>query len=201
MLFYLTGRDSKYKSRADNSFCKRGALNGYVFKRGSDIPRHIALNVKNQKTIEFRMFKTSASASVIKSYIEFVDLAIKFVGVNGINSCTMRNFIEYLIKNAKSRPTRIKLNVIKKDLVDLSTLWIDDYTELYSVVDRIPWQRQYKILALASGTFNKAVLLDIAKKIAENKLPDRGMKGVKLGIKHPVYRHIESNIMNGLCKA
>lgn len=199
IFFYITGRDEKYKESTDHTYCSRGTLNGYRFRNESEAPRHIALNLRNSKTIEFRMFKTSVYPNTIKSYIEFVDLAIKFVESTGINHCTMGNFISYLKDNAKNIVTKRKLNVVKDDAKTLQKIWVDDYSELYDKLDSMSWTKLYKVISLAKGNTNKNVLLDIVDKVSNNRTPANSMTGLKLGTDHPVYRYIEKSIMAGIC--
>lgn len=108
-IYFVCGRVTKtniLKKDFSDGYYRIGHV-GDSFKRhtefvksGYSYERHIAVNFYRKNTIEFRLFKSSADVSIIKSYIDFIELSLDFCHNNPINKINIPNFREYILSNS-----------------------------------------------------------------------------------------------------
>ncbi len=142
-LYFLCGRTRRYRDICDDHYFKIGSIDelGKLIKGQN---RYKALNLCNPNTIEFRLFKTSAKADVILSYIEIVDKMIEFAHNFGFKDMTINNFLNYLYKNTKDKFILSKLKVIKNNHTlpehkELSFVLDDDLLDGIEEEDYFDW--------------------------------------------------------------
>lgn len=111
-LYYLCGRglksnnlDGYYKA----GWCEdiRGIM---LLSRGHSC----AFNNGNLNTVEFRIFKSTNDAKILKMYIDIVDSAIDFCSKNGLIMININNFMCYLNLTTKNDLIKERLDDIRK---------------------------------------------------------------------------------------
>jgi len=85
-----------------------------VKKSGRD--RYEAINLQNDNTIEFRIFKGTLKRDTIVASIQFVDLLIKYTKRNSLLKCTQVS-LKDLFKNTKKR--ELKEYLITRNLIQI----------------------------------------------------------------------------------
>jgi hypothetical protein len=87
-----------------------------VLKRiTSSITRDMAINLKNDETVEIRMFKGTLSCNNFSRNIEFCFALLNFVRSVGVNDINIKYFKDFCLKNKKDFPNLFKFtNAIVK---------------------------------------------------------------------------------------
>lgn len=115
-IYYLVGRSKSVGSRIDSSYFEMGKNSiRTVYYESNNGGHGRAINFANKNTVEFRLFKATTNPVQLKSYIEFVDLAIKFTEEQPIKRMTIPNFITYLYVNVTNPWLRERLQSIKEN--------------------------------------------------------------------------------------
>jgi hypothetical protein len=112
IIYYLSGRQKSVNSSCDSHYFSAGSCSS--FKYNNNRMRHIALNTKNDKTFEFRIFKATTNPEVLLSYVELVDKLLEFVNTNGIVDMRISNFILWLKDNTDNKVLLEKVSKIIK---------------------------------------------------------------------------------------
>lgn len=111
-ILYLSGRITNLDLQLDEDgvshYCRIGKCNKditemYNMKCVDIQDRYQAVNMQNEHTIEFRLFKTTLDADRILSYFEVVNTMIKYVNTTGIDDISVCNYIDYLSKNTDNK--------------------------------------------------------------------------------------------------
>lgn len=146
VMFYLSNRNSTPEvSDDDHDYCTIGSSKYYNYKKGLD--RHIALNVQNTNTFEFRLFKSSNDVETILSYVYMVDSMIDFCHNNGIRDVNITNYILYL---KKKKENKIVVDKIKRfeelngEFIGVPNILSSKY--INELLRGIKWYEYYKLL-------------------------------------------------------
>jgi len=73
-------------------------------KRGVSFQRESALNVNNEKTIEFRLFKGNIYPNALTRYLETVKSCIQFVKSNSFKNVNAVNYLDFINNNDTDYP-------------------------------------------------------------------------------------------------
>ena len=91
----------------------------------------VALNLGNEHTVEFRLFKATTNPEQLKSYIEFTELAIQFAETQPIRLMTIPNFIVYLNLNATNGWLKKRLESLHETCPNLFEVKEKEFTYDY----------------------------------------------------------------------
>jgi len=170
---FLTNRITGRTRDVDDAsrYCSVGSscsLNKVM--KGAGLDRHIALNLKNKNTIEFRMFKTSSSPGMIMFYIDLVDKMIDFVHNTSIKNVSITNFMCYLQDKNDSDILKKKLKSIKRylDIRPVSNVFKVDY----EYIDGIPLDKLDELLPYVKHGSSQLINLNL-RLFKEGKTPMR----------------------------
>lgn len=168
-LYFLCGRHHEYrgKARASQTYCEAGST-GRLQYNPHRMDRHIALNIRNSNTFEFRLFKSSAEEEVIKSYVEIVDKMLEFSHNFGLKDMRVGNFILWLQRNTDNAIILDKVNkILSSQLLKRDSLLID-HTKIMQQLKGIKWDRYPRIIGgIESTGFKSSRGLNI-KQILDN---------------------------------
>lgn len=189
LFMYLVGRHDTSTIRRDimDGYCKLGKGNlGELTENKRNDDRHSAINLRNEHTIEFRMFKSNTDPNIIIGYIDLVNMAIDFCHSSPINKVNLNNFILYIkcnskdkiilkkIKNFESRRGKIepKQNTFRFDTSVLKGIKYDKFRDVATIlrIDRCS-SRVIRLIDnyKASGVIPSAY----GCKTYDNKIADR----------------------------
>lgn len=200
ILFYITNRCTKYGGDYRTNYTQYGAQRSIKPPECLDtMGRHITLNFSNDRTIEFRMFGTSANPNTLLSYLEFVKLSLEFVHDTGINDCTLHNLFLYMRSKTKNIVLKKKLNTVSDDMYKLSDKWVQDYSKVYKEVDKIKWYELYKYLVILDGVANPDEMVRRINSYRNGEYKKTFTK-LNLGAGTRVLDYIENKIANELAK-
>lgn len=174
IIYYLSNRCTfKNMDDCNDSYCKIGdtySINDLKYVSSHDV----ALNLGNDNTIEFRLFKSTCDTNVIKMYVELVNKMIYYCNNNPIKRINIPLFIQWLYNNTD--------NKIIKDK-------IDRYNKKYNILlytnDNIYTKDKYFKILKGIKWYNLLEYVDKLKRIKENKL---------------LYIKDINNIPNTICK-
>lgn len=178
---YICGRKMYITSECSDHFYALGQVkaNWDKDKLLENEERHIALNLRPDKTIEFRMFKTSKDPKVIISYLDFVDGAIEYATNFGLVDMKISRFVKWLNKNTnnsilKSRTKKtLDTYYTKPEQFDKISV---GYTKARELLKQLPKISYYKVLATCSYAKSKEDMAVYIKKIINGEPID--MRGV-----------------------
>lgn len=88
--------------RKPNTFCSYSPL-GEVYSKANTVEshnRHSAINENNASTVEVRVFNSSATPSIIRSYIQLVDALVEYTRT-AKKSVSLKGLIGFILKDKK----------------------------------------------------------------------------------------------------
>ena len=167
ILLYLAERESLSQAKdkqVHDHYCSVGTIGDMSGLKYNEANRHIALNLRNKNTVEFRIFKSSADKDVILSYIEMVDTMIDFAENTPFNKCNLNNYFIYLSTHTSNKILLDKLNEVK-DMINDTVIraFKFDMDSVMSDVDIGYYWILYRILKVSRGISNLKRLLPKAK--------------------------------------
>ena len=135
-IYYLAGRVNQiYDSshRVSDHYFQVGSTS--LLESVMDYERmsfhSVALNLGNEHTVEFRLFKATTNPMQLKSYVEFTELAIQFAETQPIRLMTIPNFIVYLNLNATNEWLKKRLESLHEACPDLFEIKEKEFTYEY----------------------------------------------------------------------
>ena len=150
IIYYLSGRNTKSTSKEDSySYCKVGNMREKK-KLGMNEDRYQALNLRNDNTIEFRIFKASADIKQIGMYVDLVNDMIEFCHAHGLKDINIKTFIKWELEKTNTNKlivSKIKNfqkyngvekaepNLYKVDISLFKGINIKDYAELIGYIN------------------------------------------------------------------
>lgn len=173
IIYFISNRNSNVNNLDfSDGYCTVGSSRKINYKNAC-LDRHIALNIKNKFTFEFRLFKSSTDKKTILSYIDIVDSMIEFCHNTGLDDINVSNYIIYLKKHCKNE---IILDKIKKfESAHASFKPCKNYvnsSELYKYLKGISWEDYDKVLTeIQSCQNNKEVRNVLANLNISNVTP------------------------------
>ena len=146
IMFYLSGRNVKVSDNYLGRYAKIGNIS--EFKDETD--RYLALNLTNEHTIEFRIFKTTNDMDKVKSYIDFVESMIKFVDITPFKDINLNNYLLYLLNNPFDKKINARLlNIIKYKRISLSKIENEfGFSKARDLLYKINPSELYKVICL-----------------------------------------------------
>ena len=146
IMFYLSGRNVKISDNYLGRYAKIGDI--YEFKNDTD--RYLALNLTNEHTIEFRIFKATNDMDKVKSYVNFVESMIKFVDVTPFKDINLNNYLLYLLNNPFDRKINGRLlRILKYKRVSLSKMENEfGFSKARNLLYKINPSELYKVICL-----------------------------------------------------
>lgn len=147
-LYFLCGRHNEYrgKARSGQTYCEAGST-GRLKYSGRNMDRHIALNVRNSNTFEFRLFKSSADEEVIKTYVEIVDKMLEFSHNFGLKDMRVGNFILWLQSHTDNEIILSRVNkILNTQLLKRDSLLVDEKKVLQDL-KKVSWERYPRIIS------------------------------------------------------
>lgn len=122
-IYYICGRSNNLDLPTSDSFFRVGSTSLLRSVQDDYVSSHgVALNLGNTKTVEFRLFKSTTNKEQLKSYLQFVELAIQFAETQPIKMMTIPNFITYLYLNATNEWLIDRIKYVKDSNPDLLTV-------------------------------------------------------------------------------
>lgn len=146
IMFYLSGRNATVSDNYLGRYAKIGEITN--FKNETD--RYLALNLTNEHTIEFRIFKATNDMDKVKSYINFVESMIKFVDITPFKDINLNNYLLYLVNNPFDRKidTRL-LRILKYKSISLSKIENEfGFSKARDLLYKINSSELYKVICL-----------------------------------------------------
>ena len=146
IMFYLSGRNVT----VSDNYLGRYAKIGEITEFKDDINRYLALNLTNEHTIEFRIFKATNDMDKVKSYINFVESMINFVDITPFKDINLNNYLLYLVNNPFDRKidTRL-LRILKYKRVSLSKIENEfGFSRARNLLYKINPSELYKVICL-----------------------------------------------------
>ena len=74
-------------------------------KRGQGTERHLRVNLRNEKTVEFRMFAGALRETQIKYSVEFLHALITWTRNQSLINTDVKSFYEYIVENKDKYPS------------------------------------------------------------------------------------------------
>lgn len=146
IMFYLSGRNAT----VSDNYLGRYAKIGYITEFKNETDRYLALNLTNEHTIEFRIFKATNDMDKVKSYVDFVESMIKFVDITPFKDINLNNYLLYLVNNPfdKKINTRL-LRILKYKRVSLSKIENEfGFSKARNLLYKINQPELYKVICL-----------------------------------------------------
>ena len=169
IMFYLSGRNAKVSDNYLGRYAKIGGI--AEFKNDKD--RYLALNLTNEHTIEFRIFKTTNDMDKVKSYINFVESMINFVDITPFKEVNLNNYLLYLLNNPFDKKINDRLlRILKYKKISLSKIENEfGFSKTRDLLYKINPSELYKVICLL-GEFssqNYKQGYEVIKKFLEDK--------------------------------
>lgn len=169
IIFYLSGRNNSISEEREVRYAKIGDISG--FKNESD--RYLALNLTNENTIEFRIFKATNDMDKVKSYVNFVESMIKFVDITPFKDVNLNNYLLYLVNNPFDRKIDGRLlRILKYKKISLSKIENEfGFSKARNLLYKINPSELYKVICLLGGFTGKDYKkgFEVIEKFLENK--------------------------------
>ena len=135
--------------------------------------RYLALNLTNEHTIEFRIFKTTNDMDKVKSYINFVESMIKFVDITPFKDINLNNYLLYLLNNPFDKKINARLlRILKYKKISLSKIENEfGFSEARNSLHKINPSELYKVICLLDEFTEKEYKkgLEVIEKFLEDK--------------------------------
>ena len=179
-ILYLSGRITNLDLRLDEDgvshYCRIGNCNKditemYSMKCVDMQDRYQAVNMQNNHTIEFRLFKTTLDADRILSYFEVVNTMIKYVNTTGIDDISVCNYIDYLSKNTDNK---ILLGLISNINNKLSLKHIgcsNVRSIIYDKLKNVNWRKYDNLRKYQDTKLNNYYLAENIDRMLEGTCP------------------------------
>ena len=151
IMFYLSGRNVKVSDNYSGIYTKIGGTT--KFKNDTD--RYLALNLTNEHTIEFRIFKATNDMDKVKSYINFVESMINFVDITPFKEVNLNNYLLYLLNNPFDKKINARLlRILKYKKISLSKIENEfGFSKARDLLYKINPSELYKVICLL-GNFS-----------------------------------------------
>ena len=146
IMFYLSGRNAK----VSDNYLGRYAKIGNITKFKNDTDRYLALNLTNEHTIEFRIFKATNDMDKVKSYINFVESMINFVDITPFKEVNLNNYLLYLLNNPFDKKINDRLlRILKYKKISLSKIENEfGFSKARDLLYKINPSELYKVICL-----------------------------------------------------
>ena len=194
IMYYLCGRIKTPNAiTIDDHYYEIGTASGKNILDPNFVSSHnIALNLGNNNTIEFRLFKSSTNKDELKSYIEIVHNLIEFVEKNPLKNINIPNFINYLYSNTKNTLLKSKLETIfeeRKDYIgyrenDFKINNLIKFIEGNSIRDKIKILELLMYVKPSCMDYNNKITLEFAQSIPIEEFTNTCNARIKYILKH-----------------
>ena len=178
---YICGRKMCIGSSYNDHYYALGKENTGWDKEGlsTTTDRYIALNLRPDNTIEFRLFKSSKKPKVIVSYLDFVDGVIEYATNFGLVDMKISRFIKWLNKNTNNsilkRRTKKVLDTYYTREEQFDKISVG-YVKARELLKQLPKISYYKVLATCDSMSSKEYMAECVEKIIKGE--SINMKGI-----------------------